>query len=213
MYGYIYLTTNLINNKKYIGQHKGDYDRKYLGTGIAIINAIKKYGKENFTCEVLEYCESKEKLDEKEIEYIKRFNAVEDQNFYNQVEGGRGGILYERRDGEHNPFHGKTQTDYQKERVSEALKGRKRPPEVIAKLPQNQKGYKLSEEQKKKLGKTQVILDKETNKTFEFNSIGELVIELKISKYDYYKAKSKNQLIVGRYQIIREEEKYGNRKH
>lgn len=35
---YIYLTTNLINGKKYIGQHYGEIDDCYLGSG----NTLKK---------------------------------------------------------------------------------------------------------------------------------------------------------------------------
>lgn len=34
MYGYIYLTTNLINGKKYIGKHKSlTFDDSYFGSG------------------------------------------------------------------------------------------------------------------------------------------------------------------------------------
>lgn len=34
MYGYIYLTTNLLNNRMYIGKHKSDiYDKSYYGSG------------------------------------------------------------------------------------------------------------------------------------------------------------------------------------
>lgn len=36
---YIYLTTNLINGKKYIGQHYGEIDDCYLGS----TNTLKKY--------------------------------------------------------------------------------------------------------------------------------------------------------------------------
>jgi hypothetical protein len=53
--GYIYITTNLINNKKYIGQHKSkSFDLNYLGSGKLIVEAIKKYGKDNFKTEVIE---------------------------------------------------------------------------------------------------------------------------------------------------------------
>lgn len=68
MFGYIYLTENLINSKKYIGQHKNNsFNPSYLGSGTILKQAINKYGKENFKVEVLEECNSKEELNEKEI--------------------------------------------------------------------------------------------------------------------------------------------------
>lgn len=88
---YIYLTTNLINNKKYIGQHKGKATDSYLGSGINLVKAIKKYGKENFTKEILLYCETQEETDIMEKFYIQQYNAVEDENFYNLTEGGQQG--------------------------------------------------------------------------------------------------------------------------
>lgn len=88
---YIYLTTNLINGKKYIGQHKGDIDDSYLGSGILISTAIKKYGKQNFKKEILQICSSREEADELEKYYINLYNAVLDENFYNLQEGGTGG--------------------------------------------------------------------------------------------------------------------------
>lgn len=43
MYGYIYKTTNLINGKIYIGQHKSEeYDSSYYGSGKKILRALKK---------------------------------------------------------------------------------------------------------------------------------------------------------------------------
>ena len=54
MYGYIYLTTNLINGRVYVGKHKSSkYDSSYYGSGKAIKNALKKYGVENFSNEIL----------------------------------------------------------------------------------------------------------------------------------------------------------------
>lgn len=88
---YIYLTTNKINNKKYIGQHKGSPTDNYFGSGTTILKAIAKYGKENFTKEILCFCETREEADQKEKEYIQLYNAVESKDFYNNAEGGAGG--------------------------------------------------------------------------------------------------------------------------
>ena len=57
MYGYIYKTTNLINGKIYVGQHKcskNSIDESYIGSGIYLKHAIEYYGKNNFKCEILE---------------------------------------------------------------------------------------------------------------------------------------------------------------
>jgi len=44
-FGYIYKTTNMINGKIYIGQHKSNnFDLNYIGSGINIKRAIKKFG-------------------------------------------------------------------------------------------------------------------------------------------------------------------------
>lgn len=88
---YIYLTTNLINGKQYIGQHKGSINDNYLGSGTLILKAIQKYGKENFSKDILQICKTREEADWWEKFYINYFNAVESDNFYNLQEGGTKG--------------------------------------------------------------------------------------------------------------------------
>ncbi|MBQ2639208.1 MAG: GIY-YIG nuclease family protein [Bacilli bacterium] len=89
MYGYIYETTNLVNGKKYIGQHKSSkLNKQYLGSGVIIAKAVEKYGKENFDVRIIEECYSKEELNEQEIYWIKFYNAVKDKNYYNVARGG-----------------------------------------------------------------------------------------------------------------------------
>lgn len=92
MYGYIYMTTNILNNKKYIGCKKSNkfLGNKYLGSGTLIRKAISKYGKENFEVKLLEECNSFEELADKEIYWISYYNAVNDNSFYNLSVGSEG---------------------------------------------------------------------------------------------------------------------------
>lgn len=90
MIGYIYKTTNLINNKIYIGQHKAQKkDNSYLGSGKLLQQAIQKYGKKSFTNEILEWCENQNELDSKEIYYIDLYRT-KGHELYNIAKGGYG---------------------------------------------------------------------------------------------------------------------------
>ncbi len=93
MYGYIYETTNLINGKKYIGKHISNIFEpdKYIGSGTLILKAIKKYGKENFKCRLIEECSSLEELNDREKYWVSYCNSVLDENYYNLAKGGDGG--------------------------------------------------------------------------------------------------------------------------
>jgi len=100
MYGYIYKTTNLVNGKIYIGQHKSSqFTREYLGSGDLVKRAIKKYGKENFQVELLEEVETKELMDEREIYWIKLYDAKNIDIGYNISDGGFSTRLSEERNG------------------------------------------------------------------------------------------------------------------
>lgn len=88
---YIYLTTNIINDMKYIGKHYGELDDSYLGSGKILKRAIDKYGKENFTKSILYISNNNEENNEKEKYFITLYNAVSNPLFYNIHEGGEGG--------------------------------------------------------------------------------------------------------------------------
>ena len=137
---FIYLTINLINNKKYIGKHQGSINDTYLGSGSILKDAIHKYGKENFKREILEIVNSEKELDMAEKKWIKFFNADNKNNldFYNLHEGGTGGNTYKnlnleqlekikqikrkQTQGKNNPMYGKHHSETTKEKIRQTFK-------------------------------------------------------------------------------------------
>lgn len=87
----IYKTTNLINNKIYIGQDSKN-NPNYYGGGLKIKYAIKKYGKQNFQKTILEYCDSYELLNSREQYWILTYNSINPSIGYNIDVGGNGPI-------------------------------------------------------------------------------------------------------------------------
>ena len=86
----VYLTTNNINGKKYVGLCSSGR-KDYLGSGVLLAQAIKKYGRDSFVRETLETCDTEEELRLCEQKWISHFDAVNNPQFYNLHEGGRGG--------------------------------------------------------------------------------------------------------------------------
>jgi hypothetical protein len=94
MTGIIYKVTNLLNSKIYIGsdtKNQGQGDTKYMGSGILIKKAIKKYGISNFKKEILFICNSSEELKTKETEYIREYRSFDRGIGYNISDGYWGG--------------------------------------------------------------------------------------------------------------------------
>ncbi len=89
-YGFIYITTNKVNGKQYIGQcsYKKKRWQQYLGSGVFLKRALKKYGRESFSREIIIEAFTKEDLAYLEILIIAEYNAVKNPNFYNMAEGG-----------------------------------------------------------------------------------------------------------------------------
>ena len=156
---FIYLTTNKINNKKYVGKHYGFLNDGYLGSGKLFKEAIQKYGKNNFTRQILEFCLDQKDLNEAEKRWIEYLRAVEDDNFYNLEKGGQGGQNYQtlKQWYLNNPEKGKTINLKNAIRVN---KWKQEHPEVISKaVNAMQLGYqewrqKHPEEYQRKIQKT-----------------------------------------------------------
>jgi group I intron endonuclease len=101
----IYLITNKVNGKKYVGQHCGTKDsrwKQHLAAALKLEDpkplyaAMRKYGVENFTYEVLEVLgknANEELLDEREKHFIKEYNTfIGNGQGYNLTLGGDGQI-------------------------------------------------------------------------------------------------------------------------
>ena len=135
---YVYKITNLINNKYYIGKRKCNCnitDDTYMGSGIAIQQALKKYGKDNFKKEILAVVESEEKAFEMEADLLTT-EHVNDPFCYNLREGGLGGWSH---------------AEDTKKIISEKLKGRHLEDEHIEKLSKSSKGKPKSESHKENI--------------------------------------------------------------
>ena len=123
-YGFVYITINKVNNKKYVGRCR--YNSKtgnwktYLGSGVYLKNAINKYGKENFYKIIIDEANNEEELRDIEEYYIDMFNAVDSKEFYNIKDSSVGGNTYPK---------DKNSKKYKQrvKRISEALLGDKNP--------------------------------------------------------------------------------------
>lgn len=99
MKGFIYKITNKINGKSYIGQTIQSVKERFYQhcatkcsqavLNMAIHKVINKYGKSNFTIEVIEEVESAN-LNDREKYWIKYYDSY--NNGYNSTEGGQDGI-------------------------------------------------------------------------------------------------------------------------
>lgn len=94
---YIYKTTCSVTGRWYVGMHSTSNENDgYMGSGTVLRHSIRKYGVDNHTKEILEYCNSREELVLREIEVINS-DLISDGKCMNLKEGGIGGF----RDVEH----------------------------------------------------------------------------------------------------------------
>lgn len=163
----IYRITNTINHKTYIGQHKYYnsllVEDNYMGSGIHLKRAQKKYGIENFTKEIITIAMSQLEANVLEKYYIEKERKSNIYGCYNIADGGLGGS-YERSLETRRKLslaqkgkHSMPRSEEQKRNISEAHKGIKYGPrseEHRRKLSEAHKGKHFSEETRKKMSET-----------------------------------------------------------
>lgn len=119
-----------------------EYEAEFKTSNKIFHKAIKKYGKENFSWEVIDTALSKEELSQKEIDWIRQCNTYigfDNYNGYNMTLGGEGGgyahteetkkLLSEMKKGivgADHPRYGSNHTDDTKNKISKAKKGVKK---------------------------------------------------------------------------------------
>ena len=153
----IYLITNLLNSKQYIGVTKFSLEERFLQhtkRGFFLTEAIQKYGEQKFSIELIEEVKTPEQAYELEIFYIKEYNT-KNPNGYNLTDGGDGIFGWQPTDEYRQEcsertkqlhknkkigMYGKNHTEKTKEKMSQSAKGN-----------QNCLGRILSEETKLKI--------------------------------------------------------------
>jgi group I intron endonuclease len=172
---YVYLITNTIINKQYVGSkvcYKDPYNDNYMGSSKYLKEDYKIFGKENFVKEIIsvDYKNETDML-EAETFYILKYNTLT-PNGYNRFTPNQ-------RKGFH--INGTQRTEETKQKISKSLRGKKRKPlteEHKKKISENNKrgmlGKHQSNEAKEKLKLKNLgkILSEETKKRISNSTYG-----------------------------------------
>jgi group I intron endonuclease len=146
----VYVITNTINNKRYIGQTVQKLEARwkrhtYPSRNMAISRAIKKHGSEHFNIRVLARCVSIEEMNHREAYYIKLFNTL-CPNGYNLDSGGKNKITHQSTKDKLSKIHkgriGKPLSTKTKERLALINTGKKHSEETKAKMGKSRSGNK-----------------------------------------------------------------------
>ena len=91
-YHYFYRITNLINGKYYYGVHStNNLNDNYMGSGVRLKMAYKKYGIENFEKKIIKYFNTRQECLNYEASVVNEY-LVSDEDCYNIALGGCGSI-------------------------------------------------------------------------------------------------------------------------
>lgn len=122
----VYIITNILDGKIYIGKDTLS-NKNYMGSGVLIKRAIKKYGIEYFQKEIIYETDNYEDLSNSEKYWIEFYKSNDRNIGYNISKGGDGGDTMS-----NNP-----KLDEIKNKISKALKNREFSLEHKEKLSKN----------------------------------------------------------------------------
>src|SRR5271157_5139950 len=136
----IYLITNLINDKQYVGQTTLAVEERWKrhcqpGPGpisMPIVKAIQKYGKHNFKIEVLQECNSLEEMNSRERWWAETLHTFSPTGYNLKAGGGRGSTSQLVRDKIGRSNKGKRRSPEQRMRVAASHRGKGIPAKSLA---------------------------------------------------------------------------------
>jgi group I intron endonuclease len=139
-YGVIYLVTNTVNGKVYIGQTTlvlAERWKRHCNSGkqkTRLGHAIAKHGRDAFVIEVIESCASKAEMNAAEIRHIAARSSTNVERGYNVAPGGGGTGPRTRESVERgaDKLRGKPLTEETKLKLRAAMIGRKQTPEHVS---------------------------------------------------------------------------------
>jgi group I intron endonuclease len=156
-YIFNYLTTNNITGKQYVGMHITiNPSDNYIGSGHLLVQAVKKYGKENFTRDIICFCSDVSTAFYNERIFISEFNTLTPNGYNISPFGGMNGKgsmddetknkikkTLKGRKGKPSKYKGISRTEEIKEKIKKSNLGKKRSKKVRKKLSEGRLGKKL----------------------------------------------------------------------
>lgn len=164
---FIYVITNLINKKQYVGQtRKARADKRWREHRSLLTNnkhynphlqySWNKYGENAFSFNVIDTTTSAEALNDLEVHYITMLKPE-----YNLTQGGKNGRMSEE----------------SRKKISEGLRGRPVSEETRMKMSAAHKGRRLSVAHRKKLSDAKKNMSDETRKNMSNAQKGKKISE------------------------------------
>lgn len=160
----IYKITNLVNGKAYVGQtvrKLWERLKEHRKSKSAIGNALRKYGKESFSIEILAECLTIDEMNNKEIHFIKTLNTMK-PNGYNLAAGGLNSLASDEakekmstsKKGSKHPLFGTHRSQETKNAIAKSRIGLVVSEETKAKISASNSGKRKTEEHSQKISES-----------------------------------------------------------